>query len=959
MPLREKIMNLAVDNPILNNPFEEPTRYWLYEQGQPRVVEDMRRPAGYYFKARKSSKEQYSFLTDEQFVELDAVNAIRQRVKDWHNAGYPGVTNTTRRLLDHWNAPERERKLFFCQRESAETIIWLTEIFPKETRGVEIPLDKPQDAASTAKGYKPLKRYGCKMATGSGKTVVMAMIAAWSILNKAAYPNRKEFSDAVLVVCPNLTVKERLQVLLPAHARNYYDTFNLVPRDLREDLSKAKFFITNWHAFAPEDDSRRRSVVQRGEESDGAFANRILTRYLGSKQNILVINDEAHHAYRPAPIVDTEPEMKMAREERATYTADNEEATVWVNGLDRIHAARRINLCVDMSATPFYIQGSGYPEGSPLPWLVSDFGLVDAIESGIVKIPRVPVDDNTGQLIPRYFNLWQAINDGLPTAERGGARKKPKPEAVLREAEGALQQLAGEWKKTLETFQRDNFPVPPAFIVVCDNTDLAQVFYEYISGEKSQDKKTTYGTGKVFPDLLQNSERFAPTMRIDSKLMNEAESAIGETKEDAAQALRHKVNTVGKTEWEGAGDPPGKNVRCVVSVAMLNEGWDAQNVTQILGLRAFESQLLCEQVVGRGLRRMNYDDFSEPEYVDVYGIPFEVIPVKKKPVSAHAPLKESTLVKALPERETKFGIEFPRVEGFVFDVRERIKADVGRIPRIDVEPRRDPTETIVRPQVGYQSGAPTALGPGTTVRQTRQEFYETVRLQEVEYAISQRVTNALASKPEFRFRARQILFPQVLAIVRDYLNSRVNYNDCDRREVFLERYVQLTTERLLTAIEPDDAQGEVPLLPRIERFRPKGSTSQVLFRTVRDCKATAKSHVSHVVLDSKWEGSTAFHLEKSPLVQSYVRNDYLDFVIPFEFMGQRHNYIPDYIVRLTNRVMLILEVKGLESEEDRAKYAAARRWAKAVTHWEEMGHWEFAVVHDPSETPAVLSSLAS
>ncbi len=957
-------MNLAVDNPILNNPYAEPLRYWLYQQGQP-VVMDGRRPAGYYFKARRTPKEQFSFLTDEQFVELEEVNQIRKRVGDWRKAGYAGVTTVTRRLLEQWNNPERERKLFFCQREAAETIIWLTEIYPREPRGLVIPADEPHDAASMAKGYKPLKRYGCKMATGSGKTVVMGMIAAWSILNKAAAPSDKRFSDAVLVVCPNLTVKERLQVLLPSHKQNYYETFNLVPQDLREDLGKSKFLITNWHAFAPEDDSRKRSVVQRGDESDGAFANRILTQSLSSKQNILVLNDEAHHAYRPAPIQDSEPEMNMVREEREAYKAEKEEATIWVSGLDRIHAARRINLCVDMSATPFYIQGSGYEPGLPLPWLVSDFGLVDAIESGIVKIPRMPVDDNTGQPIPKYFNLWHAINQSLPPAERGGAKKKPKPEAVLREAEGALQQLAGERKQTFEDFQQSNFPVPPAMIVVCDNTNLAQVFYEFISGEKTVEdkqtkkKKTVFGTGRVFPELLQNSEQLAPTFRIDSRLLAEAESATGESKEDAAQALRHKVNTVGKTEWDGDGDPPGQDVRCVVSVAMLTEGWDAQNVTQILGLRAFESQLLCEQVVGRGLRRINYDDLSEPEYVDVYGIPFEVIPVKKRPVNAPSQMKESTLVKALPEREDEFRIEFPRVEGFVFDVRERIKADVRRIPQMTVEPSVDPTETIVRPQVGYQTGAPTMLGPGNVVRQTRQEFYESVRLQETEYAIAQRITSALANKPEFEFRARQLLFPQVLLIVREVLNTRVKYGDCDHREIGLEKYVQLITERILGAVEPDDAQGEVPILPRIERFRAKGSTSQVLFRTVRPCKGTTKSHVSQVVLDSKWEGSTAFQLEKSLLVQAYVRNDYLDFVIPYEFMGLRHTYVPGYIVRLANGLMLILEVKGLETEQDRAKYAAAKRWAKAVTYWGEMGRWEFRVVRDPADTAALLKELHS
>jgi type III restriction enzyme len=958
-------MNLAVDQPILNNPFQEPTRYWLYEQGQPRV-ENGRRSAGYYFKTRNAPKAQMTMLSDEQFVELQVVNTIRARVSEWRKNRYAGATSITQRLFEYWSAPDRERPLFFCQREAAETLIWLTEIYPREPRGLQIPLDRPEDAASLTRGYKPLKRYGCKMATGSGKTVVMAMIAAWSILNKAQYPNDKRFSNAVLVVCPNITIKERLQVLKPAHPQNYYDKFDLAPRDLRDKLNASRFFVTNWHEFAPQDDSRRRSVVQRGEENETAFANRVLRKELSSARNLLVLNDEAHHAYRPALVSDEKAEA-LTPEERA----EKEEATVWISGLDRINAARGINLCVDLSATPFYIHGSGYEEGKPLPWLVSDFGLVDAIESGIVKIPRVPVDSDSGQLIPEYFRLWEWINSRLPSHEKATARRKPKPQGVLREADGALQQLAGEWTKSLADFQKNGNPVPPALIVVCDNTDIAQVMYEYIGGETTttdeatKKRVTVFGTGRVFPEHLQNSPTFAPTMRIDSKLLAEAESANGETKAQAARALRDKVNTVGKTEWEGAGEPPGKNLRCVVSVAMLNEGWDAQNVTQILGLRAFDSQLLCEQVVGRGLRRSNYNfEFDEngipknEEYVDVYGIPFEVIPVKKKPVNMHVQVKDSTLVQALKER-AEFEITFPRVEGFVFDVKDRIKADIAVIPPVIVTSRNDPTETIVRPQVGYQSGAPNILGPGQTVTQTRQQFYETVRVQEIEYEIARRITNELAVKDSFKFRARQKLFPQVLAITREFIEARVECEDADQREIGLLRYVEQITDRLRDAIEPDDAHGEVPLLPRIERFRPKGSTSEVLFRTTRPCKGTTRSHVSHVVLDSPtWEGSTAYQLEKlTDLVETYVRNDHLDFVIPYEFMGQRHNYTPDYLVRLRNKVMLILEVKGYEDEQDRQQYLAAQRWAKAVTRWGEMGRWEFRVIREPRETPTILNAM--
>ncbi len=923
---------MLVDNPILNSPFEEPARWWAYEEGQP-VLKEGRRPAGYYLKARTRGPQMA--LLEEEFVPLELVNTIRERVKAWRERGYPGVTPITRQLLNHWNHPERERKLFFCQREAAETLIWLIEASPAEKQGIEIPKDNG------------LTRYACKMATGSGKTVVMGMVIAWQVLNKLANPQDPRFSDAVLLVCPNLTIKERLQVLLPWKPNNYYDKFDLVPRGMMERLQQGRFQITNWHLFQPKDDSRSHSVVQRGVESDTAFCRRVL-KELGTKRNILVINDEAHHAYSPKSLSEEEQKQPTAekRVEEAEKSVEEieeerEETTVWVEGLDKIHAVRGIRFCVDFSATPFYIKGSGHPEGEPFPWIVSDFGLVDAIESGIVKIPRVPVDDNTGSLIPKYFRLWDYINQRLPASERQNARRRAKPESVLREAEGALAMLASEWKKTLRKFWRGGSPVPPVLIAVCDNTDLAKLLYEHIAH------------GKVLRHLANGPGREV-TFRIDTKLLAEAEAAVeGETKAEAAERLRKVVDTVGKTEWEGEGDPPGKNIRCVVSVGMLNEGWDAQNVTQILGLRAFTSQLLCEQVVGRGLRRLNYDDFSEPEYVDVYGVPFEVIPVKKKPVRRIEVQKVSTLVRALPERK-HLEITFPRVEGYVFDVRQRIRVNWKEVPYLDITPGTEPTEVIAKPAAGYRIGRPDRLGPGFEVLQDRNPFHREKRLQASVYEIAAEITHRLKKKRE-DFVARHILFPQVLNIVWEYLKERVVLtSDVSLEEIALLKYQQRIIERLTEAIEPDTEAGEPAILPVIERFRPIGSTSEVLFRTVRPCVGTTKSHISHVVLDApKWEHSVAYQLEKMPEVIAYARNDHLDFTILYEWKGVHHEYRPDYLIRWRcedgSEIKVLLEVKGFEREQDRQKEAAARRWIRAVNHHGEFGRWAFVLCHDPMQ----------
>jgi type III restriction enzyme len=672
---------------------------------------------------------------------------------------------------------------------------------------------------------------------------------------------------------------------------------------------------------------------------------------LGSKQNILVINDEAHHAYRPAQPLSPEEIQQLPREERERLEEEFRAATVWVSGLDKINAVRGINLCADFSATPFYIKGSGYDEGEPFPWIVSDFGLVDSIESGIVKIPRVPVDDNTGALIPKYFRLWEHINQQLPYSERQSARRRAKPESVLREAEGALAMLASEWQKTFDDFQQHGSPVPPALIAVCDNTDLSKLVHEHIA------------RGNVLSEL-HNRPGQDITFRIDTKLLKEAESAIeGETKQQVAERLRKIVDTVGKTEWEGEGDPPGKDIRCVVSVGMLNEGWDAQNVTQILGLRAFTSQLLCEQVVGRGLRRTHYDvnpetGMFEPEYVDVYGVPFEVIPVKKKPVSRTEVQKISILVRALPERK-HLEITFPRVDGYVFDVHQRVRVNLNGVPYLRIEPMSEPTEVVAKPTAGYRIGRPDRLGPGSEVLHDRNPFHREKRLQASVYEIAAELTHRLKAKRD-DWNARHLLFPQVLNIVWEYLEERVVVaGDTPLEEIALLKYKQRIIERLTEAIEPDIEAGEPPILPVIERFRPIGFTSEVLFRTVRPSVGTTKSHISHVVLDApQWEHSVAFQLERMPEVVAYARNDHLDFTIPYEWQGTRHEYRPDYLIRFRQsgegELKVILEVKGFETEQDRQKEAAAKRWVLAVNHHGEFGQWAFAICKEPQSLKETL-----
>lgn len=1002
-----------VERPILCSPYEASSLHWHYDRTTGEATKAAgRRPSRYWYKTKDDVQGQLKLELIEGQDDLRMVNQIREDVARWRSSNYEGVTPISRELLNFWSAADRARRLFFCQREAVETVVYLAEIL----RSGKGPRFKPEFSPSELTKFidapskpdlLPLSRFGCKMATGSGKTVVMAMLIAWAFCNRGRNPSDERFCNAVLVCCPNLTVKERLQVLRPERPDNYYAAFNIVPQKLRPLMQTGKVVVENWHTFAPASEhsegGKTHAVIKKGLEPNEAFARRVLGD-LYERMPVMVLNDEAHHCYRPAPLTD-EQRKSLSTEDLKRAQAENEEATVWIEGLDKLNNVEGgkgegqtkpgIAMCVDLSATPFYISGSGYVEGSPFPWLVSDFGLVDAIESGIVKIPRLPVSDTTGRPEPKYFKLWESIKDRLELAEfLPGKARKPKPEVIYREAEPALKQLAGQWveryKYILEA-KPGQIQAPPVLIIVCDNTDIAEVFYRKISGEEpieavsaediaevesdqageADDEEATqskpkgkakprisYGHGVIFPEYFQNSPHTKHTIRIDSDLLAKAESADpAVTKKEAAEALRKVVATVGKP------GEPGEHVRCVVSVSMLTEGWDANNVTHILGLRAFGSQLLCEQVVGRGLRRMNYEPDRETgllteEYVDVYGIPFSVIPFKGRPLNQKEPEdKPKNHVRAMPERAA-LEIRFPVVEGYAFAFRKNlIKCDIAAMDPLVIEPNREPTATFLLPTVGYQEGTPSQAAPFGFVEQDREQYYQHTHIQTIKFQTAQLVVSHLigesggrsdAKTRVMRLQSRHHLFPQVLRFVDEYVRRKVDFKDVDARELGLEKYVTRMVGYLCDQIFPDDVEGEPPLLPVLNRYKPTGTSAEVDFITTRPCHGTQKSHLNQVVLDTRaWEASTAFRLESSEAVVAYVRNDHLGLVIPYEFQGIDHTYAPDFLVKLQSGTTLLLEVKGYEDAQTAAKHQAARRWVAAVNNAQQYGRWALHITREP------------
>ena len=1004
-----------VENPILCSPYSEPDRHWLYDTntGQPSRMNG-RREASYWFKSHRTGSAQRSLLlAEEERDDLPLVNALRADVRRWRKAGWPSVSGTTRKLLRHWWREDRTRRLFFCQLEAVETILYLQEILslgkrtrwkpnlteddfralirgenPRPDQWVARIAQHPKLADIPSGGrFAPIRRYGSKMATGSGKTVVMAMLIAWAFCNRGTKPGDPRYPQRTLVLCPNLTIRERLAVLRPDDRDNYYDKFNLVPSSLRPELAKGKVLVTNWHALQPESPEVRLGglkVGDLGEETPEAFARTRLGD-LWANEPLMVLNDEGHHAYRPALV---EGGAKLTADEKA----EREKATVWVDGLDKINAACGIGLCVDLSATPFYIQGSGYPEGSPFPWIVSDFGLVDAIESGITKIPRLPSMDNTGRPDPKYFRLWEHIVGNLEAGDRLPGRKgKPKPEAVYSNAEDALLTLAGQWRDRYRQVQEatpGQERTPPVMIVVCDNTNIAEHFHRMLSGEamvevdpaneaakdgvptKKRKRVKSYGTGLPGFEELWNVEDREFTIRIDSKLLAEAEGGNGKgTRKQNAEQLRRVVSTVGKL------GEPGESIRCVISVNMLSEGWDANNVTQILGLRAFQSQLLCEQVVGRGLRRMDYTPDPEtglltPEYVDIFGIPFSLIPFKgrqpgRSPINEDRPKHE---VMAVPERKT-LQIRFPVVEGYVTVLkRRRIVCDVEEVERTRLDPWATPTATVIRPEVAYKVGSQTEYSGFEPTEVNREEYYESVHPQTIEFAIAEAVTRELTEaahpgKEQLRSECRQALFPQALRIVQEYLRRRVDLHGMNPRDIGLQIYAQRIVNLLVSAIRPDTAAGEAPELPRLNRYQPFGCTEHVHFKTVKPVHATTASHLNFVACDTgTWEQAAMFQLEalaSEAVVRAYARNEGLDFSIPYALNGHTAAYEPDFIVQLRDRSHLVVEIKGFDRPNTAAKHEAAKRWARAVSCWQQLGHWDFLVCREPQALGDEIRRIAA
>ncbi len=984
--------NRFFEHPILNSPYQYPAQHWeLDEQGQPtQKVVATRRRAEFITpipkpRKRKQSSRQQELVFDEgkglstqeqQYDPTPIINAIRQQVDQWRAWPNPSqwqVTPETARLLQHWRHHRFSSfRPFFCQVEAVETAIWLWEVAPKSGKTGRQFLDHLK--AANGQANPELLRLALKLATGAGKTAVMAMIIAWQTINAVRRPNSKKFTRGFLVVTPGITIRDRLRVLQPNDPDSYYQSSELIPGDMFEDVKRAKIVITNYHAFKLRErmelSKGGRSLLQgRGEElhtleTEGQMIQRVMPDLMGMK-NILALNDEGHHCYREKPGEDDEGALKG--DDRKEAEKNNDAARVWISGLEAVNRKLGLSRVIDLSATPFFLRGSGYAEGTLFPWTMCDFSLMDAIECGIVKLPRVPVADNIpGEEMPKFRNLWEHIRKRMPKKGRGKA-KTLDPLSIPVQLQTALEALYGHYKKTYDLWQDAGIRVPPCFILVCQNTSISKLVYDYISGfhRENEDGSTTLENGRleVFRNFDEHGNPLGRprTLLIDSEQLESGDALeknfrkmaadeidrfrreIIERTGDRRQAdsitdqdlLREVMNTVGK---EGR---LGGSIRCVVSVAMLTEGWDASTVTHVLGVRAFGTQLLCEQVIGRALRRQSYDlneeGLFDVEYADVLGVPFDF--TAKPVVAPPHPPRETVQVKAVRPERDQLEIQFPRVEGYRVELpQERLTADFNEDSVLELNP------DLVGPSITRNEGI---IGEGVDLNLVHTGD---LRRSTLLFHVTKRLLYTKWRDPGEE--AKLHLFGQLKRITKQWLDGylRCTGGTYPAQLMYLT-LADMACERITAGITRS-LIGERPIKAVLDPYNPTGSTAFVNFNTSKKSRwqtDARRCHINWVILDSDWEAEFCRVAEAHPRVKAYVKNHNLGLEVPYRYGSETRMYIPDFIVLVDDGrgeddlLHLIVEIKGYRREDAKEKKSTMDTyWVPGVNNLGAYGRWAFA-----------------
>ncbi len=906
-------MAYIVDRVVICDAYKEPDRYYqLLPGGKSRLTQG-RRPSMRFLASAKDVKGGIAGVVGKQaglFEDMlhsleqrnDFVIQLREEVKAWRNAGYPGTALVTRRLLEWWFERDEERqaegkRFFFCQQEAAEAIIYLFEVQNRRKM--------PETG--------DLLRYALKLATGTGKTVVMALLITWSTLHKRKVSG-SPLSSNFLVLVPNLTVRDRVSGvprgdgLDSSGEQNLYQDFDVVPPEYRDEFHP-NVKVRNWQGIPfvdKRDDWVSEDIVedgrfipasvlramQRRAKKDPAASMR---RFLGGWRDLVVINDEAHHVYG---------EKRVRKGEDPDYLK-------WTKILDRVSKAARVSLVVDLSATPWYGSGSPKPEGTLFEWLVCDFSVYDAFESGLVKVVRLPDPDKEGRI---YLDLWDLVK---------GAKTQ---EEYIKSCKGAIASIYASWSKDFKEWESTlSFARGPSPVLLCvaDNAERARWLFEHLS-------KGQYDLLRI-PDSEDRKKWL--TIQVDSHVFD--------ADKGNEAVLREMVNTVGKK------GRIGEKVRCIVSVNMLSEGWDVKSVNHILGLRAFGSPLLTEQIIGRGLRLTDYDVLNQPhqerpegseETVDAFGIPFVGFPVQKRKRPKTGEWGHKPVWIEVDERKAKYRVRVPNVRSWAVGVMRPLHEtiNVSELPRLALNPKETPPEVTVRPVVG---GKPEAV-------MTLEEFRDEWPLLRTTFLLASELLESTSPGGSFELGTGPT-FEELLEVAREYLSSRLStLGASDHRDVGIYYWRRQVLDLLETAIR-SSGLSDIETVPILSS--PEFLDTSIMRRfqwtgVVADGK---KCHLRTVPCHTDLEKGFADFLDRASDVAKYMKNERFGFSVTYYENNRPRQYYPDFIVTVRDshgrEVMWLAETKGEIRPNTALKQQAAETWCQKMSLTKH-GTWRYLFV---------------
>ncbi len=974
-----------VSSPIINRPYDPPEWHW---QRHPdgRIVDAEQRPGRYPAVGQlpnvrglhlRNSVRAMGDMTDLQ-PHLDMVNDIRDQVRVWQSLGYSGITPVTRDLIGHWTDPDR-RALYFAQKEAILTAIWLTEVAPGSDAGRAILDELTSMNVAINDG---VQRVCHQMATGTGKTAVMAAIIVWQTCNHRAYPDDRKFTNEFLAITPGITVQERLEAGLqymkhgqPDQNTEYLNPhLQLVPARYEAALRHIRVRVVNYHKFIARDQdgnipARVKTFVRLSSNVEND--EQVICRVLGlDARPMIVFNDEAHHCHQGSPGGPGTP-------------TSGTERYVWFNALKMLRDFGLLHGPVrDLSATPSFIT----ERRSPLfPWLVSQYSLQEAEEAGIVKIMRLP----SAASRPDYWDDELARSIYSKTRD-GKSLTREDDDSDNRDLKNALQMIYQDWDATRLNANWRQRNVPPVLAVIVNSVANANRLFDYIAGWEAD--------GVLYPGRLGNElsnvdlhgsgyHSYQRTILVHSRLDDPDARETGESQKylrhqaemyrnvypaavtpanvpfpQAADkdVIRTVLNSVGKQ------DEPGEHVRCVVSVGMLTEGWDARTVTHIVGFRRFGTQLICEQVSGRALRRVahdsNADGYLYPEYADILGIPFDNLTGSAERNTHPPPAPPPHYEVRLLEERTDYRIRWPHV----LDYRRRQGRnpltlrrpdDWSSVPSVRVQSHQYAHRIRTAPEVPVGEHNPLSELPATV-----QEFH---------YLVAKNVVDVLTElEHDDATVSRTGLFQQSLTVLREasgrgLLAGPAGESGWPNRHTSEPRRVaEWLLEHALVGAS-DLSEHLLAVLPVTEEARWLDTRRLLPYQSNRAYRyETEKSEVNVAVCDSGWESQLAAILDYHPGISRWVRNERLGWTIPYRYDGMPRQYEPDFvaIAPLENgdELKLVIEVKGLERETDAEK----RRWTEEYwlpavngdAEFSKAGQWAYLYV-DNEPSPAVTGRL--